>query len=175
VRSRIATTLLLLLAAGLAAGCGADEESKRSIPAATAQELETRLDEVERRFDVGGGACADIENDSRPAVETILASLPPSVDRDERNALVESFDRLFELTAAQCDEEESSTTPTPTTETETTETETTETTETTDTTDTTTTPTETETTDTVPPPTTTPTTPDDGGTGGGGTSPEDDE
>jgi len=167
VKRRTATTLLLLLAAGSAAGCGADDEPKRSIPAATAQELAARLDEVQRRFDVGGGACADIENDSQPAVETILASLPSSVDRDERSALVESFDRLFELTAEQCDDQESTTTPDTTTETET-ETDTTDTTETTDTTDTTdTTTTDTQPTDTVPPDTTTRTTPDDTDTDGG--------
>jgi hypothetical protein len=161
VRLRTLTTLLLLAATGLAAGCGADEETKPSIPADSAQALEARLAEVQRRFDVGGGACADITDDSQPAVESILASLPSSVDRDVRSALTDSFDRLFELTAEQCDDAEQ---PSTTTETET-QTETTDTTdtETTDTTTTETTPTE-----TAPPTTTTPTTPPaDGGTGGG--------
>ena len=116
------TTVLLLLAATLAAGCGADEETKPSIPADLAQALEARLDEVQRRFDVGGGACADITDDSQPAVESILASLPPSVDRDVRSAVDESFNRLFELTAEQCDDEEQTTTPTETETTETTDT-----------------------------------------------------
>jgi hypothetical protein len=167
VTPRTITTLLLVIAAVAAAGCGADEETKPSIPADSAQALEARLDEVQRRFDAGGGACGDIINDTQPAVQSILASLPQSVDADVRSAVTDSFDRLFELSAEQCDDEEQSTTPTET-ETQTTETESTDTTET-ETTDTTetepTTPTETTpTTETVPPP-------DDGGTGGGGAGP----
>jgi hypothetical protein len=169
VTPRIITTLLLVIAAVAAAGCGADEETKPSIPADDAQALEARLDEVQRRFDAGGGACGDIVNDTQPAVETILASLPSSVDADVRGAVAESFDRLFELSAEQCDDQEESTTPTETETTDTTETETTDTTETetTETTETETTPTETTpTTETVPPPPD-----DDGGTGGGGAGP----
>jgi hypothetical protein len=167
VTPRTITTLLLAIAVVATAGCGADEETKPSIPADSAQALEARLDEVQRRFDAGGGACGDIINDTQPAVQSILASLPQSVDADVRSAVTDSFDRLFELSAEQCDDEEQSTTPTKT-ETQTTETESTDTTET-ETTDTTetepTTPTETTpTTETVPPP-------DDGGTGGGGAGP----
>jgi hypothetical protein len=167
VTPRTITTLLLAIAVVATAGCGADEETKPSIPADSAQALEARLDEVQRRFDAGGGACGDIINDTQPAVQSILASLPQSVDADVRSAVTDSFDRLFELSAEQCDDEEQSTTPTET-ETQTTETESTDTTET-ETTDTTetepTTPTETTpTTETVPPP-------DDGGTGGGGAGP----
>jgi hypothetical protein len=167
VTPRKITTLLLVIAALAATGCGADEETKPSIPADSAQALESRLDEVQRRFDAGGGACGDIINDTQPAVESILASLPSSVDPDVRSAVDESFDRLFELTAEQCDDEEQSTTPTETETTDTTETETTPTeTEPTDTTETETIPTETTpTTETVPPPA------DDGGTGGGGAGP----
>jgi hypothetical protein len=163
VTRRIITIPLLLIAAALGAGCGADEETKPSIPADQASELLARLSEVERRFDVGGGACEDITNDSQPAVDSILASLPSSVDSDVRGAVTESFDRLFELTAEDCKDEQETTTPTET-ETVTTETETTETTETT--------PTETTPTETVPTETTTtettPTTPEDGGGGGAG-------
>jgi hypothetical protein len=167
VTPRTITTLLLAIAVVATAGCGADEETKPSIPADSAQALEARLDEVQRRFDAGGGACGDIINDTQPAVQSILASLPQSVDADVRSAVTDSFDRLFELSAEQCDDEEQSTTPTET-ETQTTETESTDTTET-ETTDTTetepTTPTETTpTTETFPPP-------DDGGTGGGGAGP----
>jgi len=168
VTPRIITTLLLVIAALAAAGCGADEETKPSIPAESAQELQSRLDEVQRRFDAGGGACGDIVNDTQPSVESIIGSLPSSVDADVRGAVADSFDRLFELTADQCDDQEESTTPTETETTDTTETETTDTTETetTDTTETETAPTETTpTTETVPPPA------DDGDTGGGGAGP----
>jgi hypothetical protein len=123
---------------------------------------------VQRRFDAGGGACGDIVNDTQPSVESIIASLPSSVDADVRGAVADSFDRLFELSAEQCDDQEQSTTPTET-ETTATETDTTDTTETvtTDTTPTETTPTETTpTTETVPPPSE-----GDGGTGGGGAGP----
>jgi hypothetical protein len=173
VTPRVITTLLLVIAAVAATGCGADEETKPSIPADSAQALQARLDEVQRRFEAGGGACGDIINDTEPAVESILASLPSSVEADVRGAVADSFDRLFELSTEQCDDEEQSTTPTETETTDTTETETTDTTETetTDTTTTETTPTETTpTTETVPPPDDGDDG-DDGGTGGGGAGP----
>ena len=148
MRLKILTTMLLVAAAWLAAGCGSDDPPAPSIPASSAQELEARLAEVQRRFDVGGGACADITNDSQPAVESILSSLPSSVNGDVRSALEESFDRLFELTAEQCKDEEPTTTETvPQTDTETVPTETTPT----ETTPTETTPTETTPTETTPP------------------------
>jgi hypothetical protein len=159
-------TLTALLLAALAAGCGADEESKPSIPANISADLERRLDEVQDRFEFGDGACADIASDSQPAVESILASLPSSVEADVRSALQESFARLFELTAEQCDETSGQeTTPEETTTETTTETEppTTDTTETE--------PPTTDTTETVPPPTETlptETLPPDGGDGAGG-------
>ena len=158
------TILLLVLATAVAAGCGADEETKPSIPPASAQSLDARLAEVQRRFEVGGGACDDITNDSQPAVESILTSLPSSVDSEVRSALTDSFDRLFELTAEQCDNEQDQTSTTDTqTETQT------ETTDTTETQTTDTTPTETTTTETTPTTETNPPPPDDGngGTGGG--------
>jgi hypothetical protein len=166
VRLRILTTLLLVGAAWLAASCGSDEEPAPSIPASSAQELDARLSEVQRRFDVGGGACADITNDSQPAVESILTSLPSSVDGDVRSALEESFDRLFELTAEQCKDDEQSTTPETTPETTPTETTPTETTPT-ETTPTETTPTETTPTETIPTETLPTLPPDDQGDGGG--------
>jgi hypothetical protein len=170
VRLKILTTLLLVAAAWAAVGCGSDEAPAPSIPASSAQELEARLAEVQRRFDVGGGACADITNDSQPAVESILSSLPSSVDGDVRSALEESFDRLFELTAEQCkDEEQPTTTETvPETDTETTPTETTPT----ETTPTETTPTETTPTETTPTETT-PTSPEGDQGNGGGAGPGD--
>jgi hypothetical protein len=89
-------------------------------------DLESRLDEVERRMAAGGGACADITNDSAPAVDGIIQSLPSDVDPDVRQALEDGFSRLFTLTAEQCDETEGHVTepepapePAPETETET--------------------------------------------------------
>jgi hypothetical protein len=132
--------LLALALAALVAGCGSDKEGK-PIPADQAAGLQKQLDSIENRFDFGDGACADIENKSIPTVRQELDSIPSSVDSDVRDALRRSFDRLFELTASQCDEQKGQdTTPTETTTTETTPTETT----TTETTTTETTPTQTE-------------------------------
>jgi hypothetical protein len=100
-------TLSLLACAALAAGvlgCGSDEEGA-PIPADSAQELETRLGEIQRRFEFGRGACADIVNDSEPAVRRIIASLPQDVDEDVRTALEDGFERLFSLSADQCESE----------------------------------------------------------------------
>lgn len=97
---------MLALAAGLAAGCGSDDDPEGApIPEQAAVDLESRLAEVERRLEAGGGACADIQNDTMPSVEAIVASLPSDVDADVRDALQESFDRLFQLSEQQCDEE----------------------------------------------------------------------
>jgi hypothetical protein len=94
---------MLTLAAGLAAGCGAEEQQGSPIPTAAAAELEKRLDSVQGRFDFGGGACADIAEDQQLAAQTI-AGLPENVDPDVRQALQDGFDRLFTLTDEQCDE-----------------------------------------------------------------------
>jgi outer membrane biosynthesis protein TonB len=131
---------LALALVALVAGCGSDKEGK-PIPADQAAALQKQLDSIENRFDFGDGACADIEDKSIPAVRQELDSIPSSVGSDVRDALRRSFDRLFELTASQCDEQKGQeTTPTETTPTETTPTETTPT----ETTPTETTPTQTE-------------------------------
>jgi hypothetical protein len=103
-----AACVLALTAGALAAGCGSDDEGA-PIPANIANQLETRLDEIERRFEFAGGACADIENDSQPAVDQLVASVPDDVDADVRRALQESFDRLFALTAEQCEQQQTET------------------------------------------------------------------
>jgi hypothetical protein len=128
------TGFLALAACLVAAGCGSDDEGE-PIPADIAGQLQTRLDEIERRFEFGNGACADIQNDSLPAVEDLIASVPQNVDADVRQALADGFDRLFQLTEEQCEEPESQTepdtvqpAPVPTDTTQTTPPETTETT-----------------------------------------------
>jgi hypothetical protein len=125
VRAGALTLTLLALAGGLAAGCGSDEEQGDPIPAPTAEVLQSRLDEVQRRFEFGGGACLDILDDSRPAIDDAIASLPEGVDADVREALQQGFDRLFELSDQQCDDAETDTQTTeqpPQTQPETTET-----------------------------------------------------
>ena len=165
MRARTTTTLLIALAAGLAAGCGSEEERGAPIPTQQAAELGKRLDSIQGRFDFGGGACADIAEDEQ-LVDQTVAALPQNVDPDVRQALQDGFDRLFTLTADQCDEQQGQET---TTEEQPTETET-------QPTETETQPTETEPppTETEPPPTEVP--PADEGDGDGGTpTPEEDD
>jgi hypothetical protein len=107
------TGFLAMAACLVAAGCGSDEEGE-PIPAETANALQTRLNEIERRFDFGNGACADIENDSRPAVNQLITSMPDNVDADVREALQQGFNRLFRLTQDQCNQEQQSETDTET-------------------------------------------------------------
>lgn len=170
MRLRKATSLLLVIAACAAAGCGSDEEPKPSLPTAASAELMKRLTSIQGRFDFGGDACKDIPKDQQ-LVNDDISKLPSSVDDDVRNALQDSFDHLFDLTDSQCDENKGENTDTETTPT----TDTTETTETTPTTDTTetqpteTTPTDTTPTDTVPTDTTP--VPPDGANGGGAQTP----
>jgi hypothetical protein len=108
VRARATTTLILALAAGLAAGCGGDEESGEPIPADQAAALQRQLDSIENRFQFGGDACADITGNADPnttAVRSVIDSLPQDVDPDLRDSLEQSFERLFELVQQQCDTE----------------------------------------------------------------------
>jgi hypothetical protein len=104
VRFCTSTALLLALGALTAAACGSEERKGSPLPQQAVVDLESRLDEVERRMAAGGGACADIANDSAPAVEGTIQSLPADVDPDVRQALQDGFDRLFTLTGEQCDE-----------------------------------------------------------------------
>lgn len=110
------TLVSLALAACLAAtGCGGDDEGA-GIPANSAAALEGQLDSIQSRFENGGGACADIAGGDDPnteAVQDTIDSLPDDVDPDVRDALEQSFDRLFELAEEQCDAQ-TETTPAPT-------------------------------------------------------------
>jgi hypothetical protein len=122
----------LLLALGIclaAAGCGGDDSGGKPIPRAQKQELQTRLTEAQNRLDDGSvGACKDILRDTQPAVQTILSSIPNSVDPDVRDALSQSFDNLWNLVDDECQNlqpDEPTQTETTTTETQTQPTETT--------------------------------------------------
>jgi len=136
---RLRTTIVIAAAAGAAAllgGCGSNDEGQQ-IPASTRQELEKQLSSIEARFDFGGGACSDIAQ-NQDSVNATLDGLPKDVDSDVRDAVRDGFDRLFQLTAEQCDEqkgqqtetEPAPTTPAPAPQTETTPTTPTQTEET---------------------------------------------
>jgi hypothetical protein len=162
--------------AALAAGCGADEESKPTIPADTASSLQEQLDSIQDRFEFPDGqACGDITGGTDPNTAPVRNLIASVRDAEMRSALEDSFDRLFQLVEQECAElQQTETEPEPDTTTETTtETEppTTDTTETQ--------PPTTDTTETAPPTTDTlptePTVPPDGedGDGGGGFGPGD--
>jgi hypothetical protein len=87
------------------AGCGGggSDEKDKQLPAQQVSALQRELDVVERRLAFGDGACSDIQSRSKSDVETILTSIPASVDSDVRSALRQSFDRLWELSSSQCD------------------------------------------------------------------------
>jgi hypothetical protein len=99
------TGFLALAACLLAAGCGSDDEGA-GIPRNSAAALENQLDSIQDRFDFpGGAACADITDGDDPnttAVQRTIDGLPADVDTDVRDALQQSFDRLFQLVEEQC-------------------------------------------------------------------------
>jgi hypothetical protein len=107
------------------AGCGSDDEGD-PIPQASAQDLQNQLSSIERRLETD--ACTDIiegEDTNVSRVDGTIDALPAEVDPDVRDALRESFNRLFELVQDECAGQETETETTPTeTETVPTETET---------------------------------------------------
>ncbi len=138
---RATPTALLAAVAIVVAGCGADEEPEgKGIPPEAVAALESRLDEIQRRFDDATengnvGACNDIQSDSFKAVAATVSQLPEDVDPEVRDTLEAGIQRLQELTEEGCadvEPPETDTTPTETAppettpeETETTPTETT--------------------------------------------------
>jgi hypothetical protein len=108
MRQRTTTILVLALTAGIAAGCGGDDEEGEPIPAEQAAALERQLESIRNRFEFGGGACANITGGNDPntnVVRSTIASLPQNVDPDVRQTLEQGFERLFELAQEQCDEQ----------------------------------------------------------------------
>lgn len=102
---RAAATILAALV--LASGCGGDDEGA-PIPSGQATELLRRLDSVSGRIaDGSAGACDDAiegEDNDLDLVQDQIDALPADVDADVRDALQQSFDRLFELVSDRCRE-----------------------------------------------------------------------
>ena len=102
----------LCCAAAAAAGCGGDEEEGTPIPRGSVGELEQQLTSIQNRIEFArdappaeaAGACDDIEEDNVPSVDRLLARIPQDVEADVREALQDSFDRLFELAREECSE-----------------------------------------------------------------------
>ena len=159
-------TALALVAALAVSGCGGD---KKTIPSDQGASLIRALRQAR---DLSGNTqqCPQLQA-AVQRVQSRVASLPSSVDKNTRDSLVNGVNHLIDNTNSEC--ANAQTTPTTTTPTATTPTATTPTT-TTQTTPTQTTPTQTTPTTTTPTTTTpTQTTPGNGGTGpgNGGTPP----
>ena len=111
VRRHLVALICLALA-----GCGSsdDEPKGKPLPRAAVSELQTRLDEVERRYrdaveNDNAGACSDISNDSFAGgpdrgIDQILSDLPDDVDPDLRTAVSRSFENLRALAEEGCAE-----------------------------------------------------------------------
>jgi len=119
LRGRHPIAALTLAGALALAGCGSSDDPEGDpLPSASVERLEVRLDEIERRYqeavDNGNvGACEDIGDDSLPAVQDEIDGLPQSVDPELRAAVERSFDRLAELTEAECADVEPARDPVP--------------------------------------------------------------
>jgi hypothetical protein len=145
----ILAILCLAATAGLAAGCGGDDEPEPSIPPDNAVTLASTLQEVQDNVDVG--SCL-VAADKVQEFQDELAALPSDVNQEVVDALQRGALNLGDLIESDCEQpEEETTTEETTTEETTTEETTTE---------------ETEPTTTTQP--TTPTTPTEPPTTGGG-------
>jgi hypothetical protein len=96
-------TIALVVGASLAsvgglAACGSDGDGKR-LPRATAAEMRSTLDRVER--DVGADDCESASTQTRALVDR-AGGLPDSIDADLRTALVDGADRLQVLVTQRC-------------------------------------------------------------------------
>jgi cell division protein FtsN len=140
MRRHLPHLVALLLGAGAALLVACGGTTKGGIPAASAGELKSQIEDVQQAVD--GGRCNELDGQLRQ-VDNGIEALPKTVDARLRQSLADAGDRLRRAANNECAE----TTPTETQTTEATETAPTETT----TTETQTT----ETTETVPPETTT--------------------
>ena len=96
--------LSLLLATLALAACGGDDKGQ-GIPQGTSSELLSELAAVENRLDQGSvGACEDVIDESIPAIQKKLDSLPEKTDAELRTALEESVTNLRTLSEQTCDE-----------------------------------------------------------------------
>lgn len=109
VRARHVIPALAVGVALAGAGCGSSSEEEPQpgpgLPQSFVEQIEPRLDEVQRRYDDGiengnVGACEDIADsfEEPGGIEEILSGLPDDVDPDLRRAVERSIERLRSLT-----------------------------------------------------------------------------
>jgi hypothetical protein len=127
-----ARSILAVLVAALAvaaSGCG-DDEKGGPIPSDQATEINSLLDQTQRRMDAGN-ACGDVKSQTLPRLDAAVNRLPGSVDHNTRTTLNDGVSHLRTLVDRECgtiakqkEKARTETTPTETTPTETTPTET---------------------------------------------------
>lgn len=107
------TTKLALCCVALAllAGCGGSNGSSKPIPAARAGALQNQLSSIASR--ARAGACRDITQGSDPNTRVVQQNIDALPSGDVKDALQESFDRLFQLIEQDCQSERTPTTTTP--------------------------------------------------------------
>jgi outer membrane biosynthesis protein TonB len=94
----------LLVATFALAACGGDDRGQ-GIPQNTASSLLSELAAVQNRLDQGSvGACEDVIDESVPAIQKKLDSLPEKTDSELRTALEDSFTKLRTLSEQTCDD-----------------------------------------------------------------------
>lgn len=94
----------LALLAVTVSGCSALERQRSSarLDHEVANALARQLDSIERRFQVGGGACNDITGGADPNTTPVREAIARVRDAELRDALTQSFDHLFSLVREQC-------------------------------------------------------------------------
>jgi hypothetical protein len=110
--TRPRTKLALCCAAlALLAGCGGSSGSSKPISSSRAAALENQLSSIASR--VGAGACKDITQGSDPNTRVVQQNIDALPSGDVKDALQQSFDRLFQLVEQNCKSERTPTTTTP--------------------------------------------------------------
>ncbi|MEA2221066.1 MAG: hypothetical protein QOJ35_3692 [Solirubrobacteraceae bacterium] len=112
--------LALLLGAGAALLVACGGSTKGGIPAASAGELKSQIQDVGQA--VADGRCGDVSGQLRQ-VDTAIDALPASVDERLRNSLRDASDRLRQTAISECNDTSTQTQTTPA-ETQTTQTQT---------------------------------------------------
>jgi hypothetical protein len=110
LRHLIATALAIAVLVPLA-GCGGGDKGK-DIPRAQAAAIINRLREVERRNDPL--RCQDLQQDSLPALQQQIDSLPADTDSDIKDTLTNGVDHLAELVSNECNQQQTQTDTGPT-------------------------------------------------------------
>ena len=95
-------TALALVAVGLALAAAACGEEGPQIPRDEARNIVRRLQEADRRLSQDPPVCGDLSEDSIPALEDQVASLPEETDDAIKDTMRDGIDHLRSLIEAEC-------------------------------------------------------------------------